>query len=197
MPRQSFANVACSIARSLDVVGGRWTPLILRDLFVGMSRFEDIRRDLGIASNVLAERLAMLERHTIVERRQYQSSPVRHEYRLTAKGLELYPVIATLIAWGDKWLSTAAPVLTVHYDCGKVTAAKIVCAECGGNLTAANTAAVAGPGAHPGPGTAIIGEYLTTDDVITNSGNGHPRTANSPYTRTGERPTTPGRRPPA
>jgi DNA-binding HxlR family transcriptional regulator len=162
MPKQSFANIACSIARSLDVVGERWTPLILRDLFVGMSRFEDIRRDLGIAPNVLAARLDGLERHAIVERRQYQSSPVRHEYRLTAQGLELYPVIAALVAWGDRWLSDAPPVLTVHHDCGHATTAKTVCAECGGELTAANTAAVVGPGADPGPGTAVIGQYLAT-----------------------------------
>ena len=89
MPKQSLANIACSIARSLDVIGDRWTPLILRDLFVGISRFEDIRRDLGIASNVLSTRLDNLERHTVVERRQYQSAPDRYEYRLTAKGFDL------------------------------------------------------------------------------------------------------------
>jgi DNA-binding HxlR family transcriptional regulator len=160
MPKPSFADIACSIARSVYVVGERWTPLILRDLFVGMSRFEDIRRDLGIASNVLAARLSSLERHNIVERRQYQSSPARHEYQLTARGLELYPVIVALIAWGDKWLSNAPPVLTVHHDCGQATTAKTVCAQCGGELTVANTAAVVGPGAHPGPGTAVIGQYL-------------------------------------
>lgn len=162
MPKQSFANIACSIARSLDAVGERWTPLILRDLFVGMSRFEDIRRDLGIAPNVLAARLDSLERHAIVERRQYQTSPVRHEYQLTEKGLELYPVIAALITWGDKWLSDAPPVLTVHHDCGHATTAKTVCAECGGELNAANTVAVVGPGADPGTGTAVIGQYLAT-----------------------------------
>jgi DNA-binding HxlR family transcriptional regulator len=162
MPKQSFANVACSIARTLDVVGERWTLLILRDLLVGMSRFEDIRRDLGIAPNILAARLDSLERHAIVERRQYQSSPVRHEYQLTGKGGELYPVIAALITWGDKWLSDAPPVLTVHHDCGHITTAKSVCAVCGEELTAANTAAIVGPGADPGLGTAVIGQFLPT-----------------------------------
>jgi DNA-binding HxlR family transcriptional regulator len=160
VPKQSFADVACSIARSLDVVGERWTPLILRDLFAGMSRFEDIRRDLAIAPNVLAARLDSLERHGVVERRQYQTAPVRYEYVLTAKGLELYPVIAALMAWGDKWVSDAPPVLAVHDECGRKTQAKTVCAHCGGELTAANTAHVVGPGADPGPGTAIIGRYL-------------------------------------
>jgi DNA-binding HxlR family transcriptional regulator len=161
MPKQSFADIACSIARAVDVVGARWTPLILRDLFAGMTRFEDIRRDLGIASNVLTDRLDDLERHGVVERRQYQSAPVRHEYLLTDKGRDLYPVIATLLAWGDKWVSTdGPPALTVHADCGHVTSAKTVCAECGGDLNAANVFATAGPGAHRGPGTAVIGDYI-------------------------------------
>jgi DNA-binding HxlR family transcriptional regulator len=160
VPKQSFANMPCSIARSLHVIGERWTLLILRDLFVGMARFEDIRRDLGIASNVLAARLATLERNGVVERRQYQIAPVREEYRLTAKGLDLYPVIAALIAWGDRWLSDAPPVLTVHHDCGHATTAKTVCTRCGEALTAANTSAAIGPGADPGLGTAVIGDYL-------------------------------------
>ena len=163
MSKQSFAAIACSIARAVDVVGQRWTPLILRDQFAGMARFEDIRRDLGIASNVLAVRLDDLEQHGVVERRQYQSAPARHEYVLTEKGRDLYPVIATLVAWGDKWLAEPAgpPALTVHAECGHVTTAKAVCAECGGELNAANAIAAAGPGAKPGPGTAVIGAYLT------------------------------------
>jgi DNA-binding HxlR family transcriptional regulator len=164
MPKHSFATISCSIARTIDVVGERWTPLILRDLFVGMSRFEDIRRDLGIASNVLAARLENLERHAVIERRQYRSAPVRYEYLLTAKGRDLYPVIAVLLAWGDRWLADThgPPALTVHTECGHPTTAKVVCAECGGNLNADNTCAAVGPGADPGPGTALIGEYLAT-----------------------------------
>jgi DNA-binding HxlR family transcriptional regulator len=163
MPKQSFASISCSIARALDVVGQRWTPLILRDLFAGMTRFEDIRRDLGIASNVLAARLEELERHGVVGRRQYQSMPVRHEYVLSDKGRDLYPVLATLLTWGDKWLaeSDGPPTLTVHADCGHVTTAKTVCAECGRELNAANAIHTAGPGAKLGPGTAVIGDYLT------------------------------------
>lgn len=163
MPKQSFASIACSVARAVDVVGPRWTPLILRDLFAGMARFEDIRRDLGIASNVLAARLEDLERHGVVERRQYQSAPARHEYLLTEKGRDLFPVIATLVAWGDKWLAEPAgpPALIVHTDCGHATTAKTVCAECGAELNAANAIPAAGPGARPGPGTAVIGGYIT------------------------------------
>lgn len=162
MPKPSFADIACSIARSVDVVGERWTPLILRDLFVGMSRFEDIRRDLGIASNVLAARLDRLERDGIVDRHQYQTAPVRHEYRLTEKGRDLYPVIATLIAWGDKWMAAGngPPALIVHSECGHATTAVTVCAECGGELNADTAVAAPGPGARPGQGTAVIGDYI-------------------------------------
>jgi DNA-binding HxlR family transcriptional regulator len=164
MPRQSFAGIACSIARTVGVIGERWTPLILRDLFAGMTKFEDIRRDLGIASNVLAARLDELERNSVVKRRQYQSAPARYEYVLTEKGRDLYPVIAALLTWGDKWLSTAdgPPVFTVHTDCGQVTTAKATCAECGGELNADNAIHTPGPGAKPGPGTALIGDYISS-----------------------------------
>ena len=163
VPKQQFTDIACSIARTVGVVGERWTPLIVRDLFAGMTKFEDIRRDLGVASNVLAARLEDLERHGIVERRQYQSAPARHEYLLTERGRDLYPVIATLLAWGDKWLAEpdGPPTLTVHADCGSVTSAKVMCANCGGELNAGNAIHAPGPGAKPGPGTALIGEYIT------------------------------------
>jgi DNA-binding HxlR family transcriptional regulator len=162
VPKQTFADISCSIARAVDVVGQRWTPLILRDLFAGMTKFEDIRRDLGIASNILAARLDDLERHGVVTRRQYQTKPARHEYLLTVKGRDLYPVIATLLAFGDKWLSAPVgpPTLTVHNDCGHVTTAKTVCAECGGELDAGNAIHAPGPGAKAGRGTALIGAYI-------------------------------------
>jgi DNA-binding HxlR family transcriptional regulator len=164
MPKQAFADISCSIARAVDVIGQRWTPLIVRDLFAGMTKFEDIRRDLGIAPNILAARLDDLERNGVVERRQYQSAPARHEYVLTAKGHDLYPVLAALLAFGDKWLSEPGgpPTLTVHADCGHVTTAKTVCAECGGELNAANAIHAPGPGAKPGPGTALIGDYISS-----------------------------------
>ena len=161
MSKQVFADISCSIARAVDVIGQRWTPLIVRDLFAGMTKFEDIRRDLGIASNILAARLDELERNGVVDRRQYQSAPARHEYVLTDKGRDLYPVIATLLAFGDKWLALdGPPALITHTDCGHVTTAKTVCAECGGELNAANAIHSPGPGANPGRGTALIGDYI-------------------------------------
>ncbi|KAA8884585.1 helix-turn-helix transcriptional regulator [Nocardia colli] len=154
--------MVCSIARTLDAVGERWTPLILRDLFVGLTRFEDLRRDLGIASNVLTARLAALQAHGIVETRVYQSNPVRHEYLLTAKGRDLYPVLTMIVAWGDNWLAgpEGPPALVVHEDCGKVTAGVVVCRECGSALTADNVRFHQGPGGQRGPGTMLVGDHM-------------------------------------
>jgi DNA-binding HxlR family transcriptional regulator len=157
-----MSDIVCSIARTLDAVGERWTPLILRDLFVGITRFEDIRRDLGIASNVLTARLDTLQQHGIIETRVYQSNPVRHEYLLTERGRDLYPVLTMLISWGDKWLAGAAgpPALVIHRDCGRIISGLVVCSECHAPITADNVDWQHGPGAHRGPGTMLIGDHL-------------------------------------
>jgi DNA-binding HxlR family transcriptional regulator len=162
VPKIALSDIVCSIARTLDVIGERWTPLILRDLFVGLTRFEDIRRDLGIASNVLAARLDVLREHGIVETRVYQSNPVRHEYLLTRKGRDLYPVLTMLIAWGDTWFAGPAgpPALVVHRDCGRPTFGVVVCGECGSPLTADNVHWRHGPGGRRGPGTMLIGDQM-------------------------------------
>jgi DNA-binding HxlR family transcriptional regulator len=101
--RTSFADMACSLARTLEVVGEWWTLLILRDLFLGLSRFEDIRANLGVATNVLTARLTTLVEHGLIERRAYQDHPPRYEYVLTDKGRDLFPAITALIRWGDRW----------------------------------------------------------------------------------------------
>ncbi|MEP7024390.1 MAG: helix-turn-helix domain-containing protein, partial [Actinomycetota bacterium] len=89
MQRTQFGSMACSIARTLDVIGEPWSPLILRDVYVGISRFDQLQADLGISRKVLTERLKWLAEQGIVERREYSAHPPRHEYVLTAKGLEL------------------------------------------------------------------------------------------------------------
>ncbi|MFI1916060.1 winged helix-turn-helix transcriptional regulator [Nocardia sp. NPDC020380] len=162
MPKAALSEMVCSIARTLDAVGERWTPLILRDLFVGIARFEDLRRDLGIASNVLAARLEALQEYGIVEAREYQSNPVRHEYVLTEQGRDFYPALTMLIAWGDKWFAGEAgpPALVVHRECGHETSGVVVCRECGEPLTADNVYWRHGPGARRGPGTMLIGDRL-------------------------------------
>ncbi|MEV0027513.1 helix-turn-helix domain-containing protein [Nocardia sp. NPDC050793] len=162
MAKADLSEIVCSIARTLDAVGERWTPLILRDLFVGMTRFEDIRRDLGVASNVLAARLETLRAHGIVESRVYQTNPVRREYLLTEKGRDLYPVLATLIAWGDKWSAgpEGPPVVSVHRGCGQRTSGVVVCEECGEPLTAETVYWQPGPGARRGQGTMLVGDFI-------------------------------------
>jgi DNA-binding HxlR family transcriptional regulator len=160
--KTALSEIVCSIARTVDAVGERWTPLILRDLFVGLTRFEDLRRDLGIATNVLTARLDALQQHGIVETREYQTNPVRHEYLLTERGRDLYPVLTMLITWGDKWLAGPAgpPALVVHRECEQVTAGVVVCQHCGSPLTAENVYWRPGPGAHRGSGTMLIGDRL-------------------------------------
>ena len=107
MRRTSFADMNCSVAQSLEVIGEWWTPLILRDAFMGVRRFEQFQTRLGIARNVLASRLESLVEHGILEEVQYQDRPVRFEYVLTSKGSELWTVLTMLRQWGDKWLAPA------------------------------------------------------------------------------------------
>ena len=110
----------CSVAGALEIVGEWWTFLVLRDAFLGVRRFEDFQRRLGIARNVLTARLQTLVGHGILERRLYQERPERYEYRLTDKGLELHPILVSLMQWGDKWTGVAdsPPMELIHKGCG-------------------------------------------------------------------------------
>lgn len=163
MAKADLADIACSIARAVGIVGERWTPLILRDLFLGITRFEDLRRDLGIASNVLTDRLRTLRDHEIVETRVYQENPTRTEYVLTERGRDLYPVLTMLLAWGDRWLAgdDGPPLSVVHRDCGRVTEGVVVCRECGAPLDSDNVTWHPGPGGKPGPGVVLVATRLT------------------------------------
>jgi len=162
MRRTSFADMTCSIARTLEVVGEWWTLLVLRDLFLGLTHFEDICADLGVATNVLTDRLATLVEHGLVERRAYQDHPPRFDYILAEKGRDLFPVIAALIRWGDRWEAGEAgpPMMLVHDDCREVTEAVVVCSQCGGPLDSENVVTVAGPGGRVGRGNALTGPLL-------------------------------------
>ncbi|OLT12046.1 HxlR family transcriptional regulator [Pseudonocardia sp. CNS-139] len=149
MQRTQFGEMACSIARTLDVFGEPWTPLILRDVWVGISRFEQIRADLGISTKVLTQRLAFLVEAGVLERRQYSDRPPRHEYALTEKGVGLCDVLMAMTAWGDRWLAGAAgpPVLHRHKACGRIAHAEPVCSECGRPMHAGDIEVLPGPGA--------------------------------------------------
>ena len=108
MERTSFAEMRCSLARSLDLIGDWWSPLIVRDLFLGVVRFDDLVEDLGISRNLLTRRLKALVDGGVVERNAYQLRPARYEYRLTAAGRELVPVMLALPEWGDRWAAPRA-----------------------------------------------------------------------------------------
>ncbi|MFI5691363.1 winged helix-turn-helix transcriptional regulator [Kribbella sp. NPDC051586] len=148
MQRTDFSEMACSIARTLDVMGEPWSPLILRDIFVGMSRFEQIQADLGISRKVLTERLNHLVARDVLERRPYDKRP-RYEYVLTGKGLELVDVLMVMVAWGDKWLAGEAgpPVLYRHHACGEISHVELSCSHCGKPMHADDIDVLPGPGA--------------------------------------------------
>jgi DNA-binding HxlR family transcriptional regulator len=133
MRRTSFADMPCSIARTLEVVGEWWTLLIVRDAFLGVTRFDEWQERLGIARNVLATRLERLVEEGILERRRYQVRPPRDEYVLTAKGRDLGPVLAALRTWGDDHAPTPGGPTTVlvHDECGHTTRPVNTCSHCG------------------------------------------------------------------
>jgi DNA-binding HxlR family transcriptional regulator len=162
MKRTNFREFSCSIARTLDIVGERWTMILMRSVFLGVTRFEDLQRDLGIARNVLAERLDALVERGMLQRRAYQERPVRHEYLLTEKGRDLLSPLLAIMAWGDRWESgrAGAPVELRHDSCGELTRPEVVCSCCGEPLTADTLTAQAGPGGRIAPGTAVTGELL-------------------------------------
>jgi DNA-binding HxlR family transcriptional regulator len=126
----------CSIARAMEILGERWTFLILREAFYGVRRFSDMQRNLGIARNILSTRLQSLVGAGVLERVPYQEDPPRYEYRLTAAGRDLYPSIVTLMRWGDRHLGgdDGPPVLLRHNACGHEADPLLVCAHCHGEL---------------------------------------------------------------
>jgi DNA-binding HxlR family transcriptional regulator len=137
--RTSFADLPCSVARTLDVLGDAWTLLVIRDAFLGRRRFSEFAESLPIARNVLADRLAALVEHGVIEKVRYSERPPRDEYRLTARGRELFGVIAALLAWGDRWLTPEGepvPLDLVHLPCGHAMRAAVTCGECAGLLEA-------------------------------------------------------------
>jgi DNA-binding HxlR family transcriptional regulator len=138
----------CSIARALELVGERWTILVLRDVFLGLRRFEQLQQNLGIARNVLAARLERLVQEGILERVPYQERPPRHEYRLTDKGLDLWPVVVELMRWGDRHAAPpqGPPIVIRHRGCGGVLGEHRICTRCGEPLGVRDVRAEAGPG---------------------------------------------------
>ena len=147
-----LASGDSSIAAALDIVGDRWTILILRDAFRGIRRFDQLRRDLEIPRAVLADRLRRLVEHGVLVKRRYQDRPARYEYRLTRMGIELSPILVALMQWGDRWLTDgAAPVQLVHEPCGSEIHLELHCWTCGEDLSPTEITSRPGPGAVAAP----------------------------------------------
>ena len=162
MERTSFARMRCSLARGLELIGDWWSPLIVRDLFLGVARFDELVEDLGISRNLLARRLKSLTGKGVVERVAYQRRPTRYEYRLSEAGRDLIPAILALTAWGDRWArpKEGSPMLFVHKSCGHRFSPRVTCSACGESLAAEAVEAVGGPGGAAQPGTKVVATRL-------------------------------------
>lgn len=142
----------CSIGRAMEILGERWTFLILRESFYGVRRFSDMQRNLGIARNILSTRLQALVRAGILERRPYQSDPERFEYRLTRAGRDLYPAVITIMRWGDEHLlRDHGPPVVLRHACGHEAEPVVVCSHCGEPLHPHDVTPEPGPGASSEP----------------------------------------------
>jgi DNA-binding HxlR family transcriptional regulator len=148
MQRTSFETMNCSVAQCLEVVGEWWSMLIVRDAFLGVRRFDDFQSRLGISRNILATRLTSLVEADVLQKVPYQQRPVRHEYRLTERGLALWPVLTAMREWGDRWAAPdGAPIEVVHDTCGEVMMLAHTCSTCGEPVDHRAVHARPGPGA--------------------------------------------------
>jgi DNA-binding HxlR family transcriptional regulator len=150
MKSKSFDGMACSIAGVLEAIGDRWAVLILRDLSLGLSRYEDLRRSTGIANATLSERLKHLEENELIERRRYQLNPERYQYLLTPKGLDTVLVMQALAQVGDKWAvsgNAGPPLKFVDRKTGRTVKLAMVDKETGQRVRAQDLLPQEGPGA--------------------------------------------------
>lgn len=140
MKWEDIGATPCPIARSLAVVGERWTILILRNAFMGARRFEAFQKQLGISRHRLSDRLGKLVEMGVMKKVLYQEHPMRYEYRLTDMGRDWYQVQLAIVAWGNKWLyGDEAPTFTYqHRQCGKNFTPTLACSECGEAITASD-----------------------------------------------------------
>ena len=148
MLRRDYPALDCSVAKALEVIGERWSLLIVRDVLNGNRRFGELQGSLGIARNVLSARLQRLLDEDILERRRYQDHPARYEYFLTEKGLGLWPALIALLNWGDRYSPSPGgpPKVIVHKVCGGRVSDRGICEECGQTLHARDAIQVPGPG---------------------------------------------------
>jgi DNA-binding HxlR family transcriptional regulator len=145
---RTYEGQNCSIAKSLELIGERWTMLIVREVFLGHRRFDEMAARLDIARNVLTARLTRLVEEDVLEKVRYQERPERFEYRLTEKGIDLWPVVVSLLQFGDRhYAPDGPPRLLEHKDCGGRVDEHRTCETCGARLTARDVTSRPGPGA--------------------------------------------------
>jgi DNA-binding HxlR family transcriptional regulator len=159
----------CTIARSVDLLGEGWTLLVMRQACAGTRRFEAFQRELRIGRNILTLRLNRLVEEGLLARDEYQDRPVRHEYRLTEKGRDVYPILAAMAAFGDKWLTgpEGTPLVLRHTTCDHDMHAVVTCSECGEPLDVRQVTARMGPG-HPRASSRSRRKYQ--DDTVERTG---------------------------
>lgn len=149
MLRSDYEGQVCSVAGTLELIGERWTILVIREVLYGRRRFSEMHRTLGVARNVLSDRLEGLVETGILEKRIYSEKPERYEYFLTEKGLDLWPVFVSLMHWGDKHLPTppgGPPVRIVHKGaCGGAVNDRRICERCGEELNVRDARGVLSP----------------------------------------------------
>jgi DNA-binding HxlR family transcriptional regulator len=143
----------CTVGRTMAILGERWTFVVLREVFNGVRRFDDIRRHSGIPRQVLSNRLGLLVEQDILRREPYQDpgERARHEYRLTPRGFDLYPVLVAIADWGDRYVADAAgpPVEFTHGECGSTVHAVLECANGHRVERPRDVVTRIGPGAQP------------------------------------------------
>lgn len=144
---RDFPRDACSVASTLEVIGERWTMHVLREAFMGVRRFEDFRRNIGVARNILSDRLNTLVAEGILRREPYSEHPPRSEYRLTRKGVGLYGILIELMKWGNSWApNPGGPAVVLrHRECGSVVEPVLACPECGKPVQPWDLEALPGP----------------------------------------------------
>jgi DNA-binding HxlR family transcriptional regulator len=154
--RTDTSGWPCTIARSVDVLGDHWNLLLIRQACLGTRRFDDFQQALGIGRNILTTRLNRLVDEGLLQRVAYHQHPPRFEYRLTRKGREVYPILAAMAAWGDRWLTgpDGTPLVLRHTTCDHDMHAVVVCSECDEPLDVREVRATAGPGYQPTAATS-------------------------------------------